>query len=228
MPGLLPSLPEENRPVDNSPAQPAALTPSVIAAYLAAAAPNSIDPDTEPRFDPSRPLRPAAVLIPFFQADGEWHLLFTRRHPDLLEHSGQVAFPGGRSETGDRDAVDTALREANEEIGLDSAAVTVLGQIGPFITVSSYQVTPIIGHIPWPYPFSLQSSEVSRIFSIPLIWLADPNHHQTRLRTLPGTAISFPVHYFDTYDGETLWGVSAHFTLALIAILRPLLLLDKE
>jgi 8-oxo-dGTP pyrophosphatase MutT (NUDIX family) len=221
-------LPDEDRPIQNSPAHLAALTPSAIAACLAAAPANPTDHNAEPRFDPSRPLRPAAVLMPFFQANDEWHLLFTRRNPDLLEHSGQVAFPGGRRENSDRDAIDTALREANEEIGLDPSAVTILGQIGPYITVTSYLVTPIIGHIHWPYPFTLQTSEVSRIFSIPLLWLADPAHHQTRLRTLPGGAIPFPVYYFDPYDGETLWGVSAHFTLALLAILAPLLTPGKD
>ena len=77
-----------------------------------------------------KPHRPAAVLVPLLRQNGDWHLLLTRRHADLPEHSGQVAFPGGRSDPGDTGPEDTALREAQEEIGLAPSDVRILGRLG--------------------------------------------------------------------------------------------------
>jgi 8-oxo-dGTP pyrophosphatase MutT (NUDIX family) len=168
----------------------------------------------------NRPPRNAAVLIPMLRQDGAWHILFIRRTANSNDpHSGQVAFPGGGSDPGDRDAVDTALREANEELGLHSADVRILGRLMDFITVTSYRVTPIVASIPWPYPLVLEAKEVNRAFTIPLDWLADPANHEERLRTLPAPYQPVNVIYYKTYDGETLWGASARFALELIKIL---------
>jgi 8-oxo-dGTP pyrophosphatase MutT (NUDIX family) len=90
----------------------------------------------------------AAVLAPLFERDGELHAVFTRRRGDLRIHAGQVSFPGGRREPGDADLVATALREAHEEIGLDPAAVTVLGALHPTPTVvSDIAIYPVVGLI---------------------------------------------------------------------------------
>jgi hypothetical protein len=117
------------------------------------------------------------------------------------------------------------LREAEEEIGLNPADVRVLGRLRELPTVTNYCVTPVVGVIPWPYPLRLEEIEVCRAFHIPLAWLADPSHHQTHSRILPGTTISIPVIYFQPYDGELLWGVSAQITvniLTALMLLRPL------
>ncbi len=164
--------------------------------------------------------RPAAVLIPFLWRCDEWHLLYTRRTEQVAQHKGQVAFPGGRCEPEDPSPQETALREAQEEIGLDPAEVRVLGCLHPLPTVTNYCVTPVIGVIPWPYSFHLQAREVSRVFTIPLAWLADPAHHEVRVRLLPESAIPHPVIYFQRYDDELLWGVSAQITLNLLHTLR--------
>lgn len=163
--------------------------------------------------------RPAAVLIPLLRQDSSWSLLLTRRNDALPEHSGQVAFPGGRSGADDRSPEDTALREAEEEIGLHPSDVRILGSLPDYLTITNYIVTPIIGAIPWPYPLHPAADEVIRIFTIPLPWLADPANHEERLRPLPEPFPPAPVIYFHAYDGEVLWGASARFTLALIEAL---------
>lgn len=168
----------------------------------------------------SRPPRNASVLIPMLRQDGDWHILFIRRTSNSNDpHSGQVAFPGGGADPGDRDAVHTALREANEELGLHSADVRILGRLMDFITVTGYRVTPIVASIPWPYTLVLEAKEVSRAFTIPLDWLADPSNHEERPRALRAPYQPVNVIYFRTYDGETLWGASARFTIELINIL---------
>ena len=165
--------------------------------------------------------RPAAVLVPLLRTDQTWHLLFTRRTDKLPEHRGQVAFPGGRADPGDTSPAQTALREAEEEIGLPADQVQLLGCLDSFTTVSNYRVTPVVGTIPWPIELKLEIEEVERVFIIPLDWLADPTNHEVRLRTrlIPTSGaeagdkakqtVTMPVIYFKPYEGEVLWGVSA-------------------
>jgi 8-oxo-dGTP pyrophosphatase MutT (NUDIX family) len=163
--------------------------------------------------------KPAAVLIPFLRKEDGWHILFTRRNANLPEHSGQVAFPGGRADSQDASLEMTALREAWEEIGIHPSDVKVLGRLPKFLTITNYLVTPIVGQIPWPYPLRPASDEVSRIFTISLDWLTDPQNHEERMRALPEPFAPISVIYFKEYDGEILWGASARFTLVLLNIL---------
>jgi 8-oxo-dGTP pyrophosphatase MutT (NUDIX family) len=165
------------------------------------------------------PPRPAAVLVPFTRIDKRWHILFTRRNNDLPEHSGQVAFPGGRADPGDATPEETALRETYEEIGLNPGRVRILGSIKSFLTITNYNVKPIVGSVPWPSPIRLAQVEVSRVFTIPLEWLADPLNHEIQQRSMPAPYPPIPVIYFKPYDGEVLWGVSAYITINLLEIL---------
>jgi 8-oxo-dGTP pyrophosphatase MutT (NUDIX family) len=167
--------------------------------------------------------RPAAVLVPLLQVDGRWALLLTRRTESVETHRGQVSFPGGRVEPGDVDAVAAALREAQEEIGLDPRDVRVLGSMDSLLTVTQYLITPVVGVLPWPYPIRADPVEVAGVFHVPLDWLADPAHLERRER--PGLAggPDVPVYYFEPFDGNVLWGASARITLDLLALLgmRP-------
>ncbi len=132
-----------------------------------------------------------------------------------------MAFPGGRCEPDDEPPVMAALREAREEIGLRPVDVRILGRIRDYVTITGYQVTPIVGVIPWPYPLYLQKEEVSRVFTIPLCWLADPANRQDRIRQFPPPYDHpIPVIYYRLYDSELLWGASARFTVSLIDILN--------
>lgn len=200
------------------------LTETDIARRLSEIA-GQIHPPSDPiRFSlPTHLLRgkpkPAGVLVPFLQIEGSWHILFTRRTDTLVEHSGQVAFPGGRAELEDRSLEETALREAREEIGLDPGSVQILGRLDSFVTITNYILTPVVGRIPWPFPIRLEKEEVQRVFTIPLDWLADPSNHDVRARLLPAPLPSLPVIYFHPYDGETLWGVSAQVTVNLLELL---------
>ena len=166
-----------------------------------------------------RPMREAAVLVPLVHAAGEWQLLFIRRASDERDrHSGQVAFPGGAREALDADAGATALREANEEIGLAPERVTLLGELAPYVTISDYRVVPVVGHVAWPSPLTLQRSEVARAFLIPLAWLGRRENLTLRARREmdPGSARRHPIIVFEPYDGETLWGATARMTVNFI------------
>ena len=131
------------------------------------------------------PPRPAAVLIPLLRNNCAWQVLLTRRNSNLQEHGGQVAFPGGRVEPTDANPETTALREAHEEIGLKPQDVRILGRLKQMRTITNYNITPIIGVIPWPYQFQLEALEVSRVFTIPLDWLANKNNRESTKRSLP-------------------------------------------
>lgn len=194
------------------------LTETEIARRLAAALALPAEEDCSAHWLTASP-RPAAVLIPFLFVADEWHILYTRRTDRVADHKGQVAFPGGSADPDDPSAEYTALREAEEEIGLNPADVTVLGRLQELPTVTHYCITPVIGVIPWPYPLHLAEIEVSRAFTIPLTWLADSSHHETRTRYLPGTDAVLRVIYFQPYDKELLWGVTAQITLNLLAAL---------
>jgi 8-oxo-dGTP pyrophosphatase MutT (NUDIX family) len=193
------------------------LTESEISQRLTASQLSLVE-DKQTPFLPTTP-RPAAVLIPFLRISGAWHILFTRRTETVADHKGQVAFPGGQADPGDASPEETALREAEEEISLKPSDVRILGRLSELPTITNYCVTPVVGVIPWPYPLRLAEVEVCRAFSIPLAWLADPAHHEIRSRIVPGSATPLPVIYFQPYDGELLWGVSAQITVNLLAAL---------
>jgi 8-oxo-dGTP pyrophosphatase MutT (NUDIX family) len=163
--------------------------------------------------------RPAAVLVPLVEADGHWQLLFTRRTETVETHRGQVSFPGGRIEPGDADAVAAALREAEEEIGVDPRDVRVLGQMDSLLTVTQYSISPIVGVLPWPYALRPDPAEVAGVFRIPLDWLSDRANYEVRAR--PGIAADLPVDvvHYQPYEGNVLWGASARITHDLLGLL---------
>jgi 8-oxo-dGTP pyrophosphatase MutT (NUDIX family) len=175
-----------------------------------------------PAVRPEWELRPAAVLVPLYLDGRDWHVLFTQR-TDLVEtHKGQVSFPGGRVDPGDTSRVETALREAEEEIGLRREDVTVLGQLDELLTVTQYQITPIVGLFPWPYSFVLSTAELSEVFGAPLAWLADPANLEIKMREpiVPGPKIQV---YYLHYQGYTIWGATARMLLNLIEVAQPML-----
>lgn len=166
--------------------------------------------------------RPAAVLVPLFQADGEWRVLLTQRTETVDSHKGQVAFPGGRVDAGDASRTDTALRETEEEIGLPAEHVAVIGQLDDLLTVTQYHITPVVGVIPWPWEFRLSAGEIASVFGVPLRWLADPANLHTQYREPLAPGPKVPVYYF-YYGGYTIWGATARMLLNLLEVARPLL-----
>lgn len=155
----------------------------------------------------------AAVLLPLFSLNDEWHLLYIRRSDVKGDaHSGQVAFPGGRCEENET-FEQAALREAHEEVGLLPQDVRLLGFLKPMHSVTNFSVMPVVGAIPWPYAIHIQTQEVSRAFTIPLRWLADPANRREKPYFVFSLLAAFNVVYFNPYDGETLWGLTARITL---------------
>ncbi len=164
-------------------------------------------------------LRPAAVLVPIFCFAGEWNLLLTRRTETVNDHKSQVSFPGGASEPEDASPVITALGEAHEEVGINPCDVKILGRLPNQPTITRFMITPVVGKIPWPYEIHLSPYEVDKVFSIPLSWLSDAAHLEERSHTLPD-GHTYPVMFFNPYDGETLWGISARITWILLKALQ--------
>ena len=117
---------------------------------------------------------------------------------------------------------DVALREAKEEIGLKTSDVNVIHVLKDYKTSSNFIVTPVVGIVPWPYPYRAQPTEVSRIFSIPLNWLGEESNVSVRDRSLKNGEMSAKakVVYFEKYDDELLWGASARMTLSLLKSLH--------
>lgn len=163
--------------------------------------------------------RAAAVLLPLYWQDDEWRLLFTRRTESVEHHRGQVSFPGGTAEPTDRDLATTALREAQEEIGLQPDHAEVLGQMPPRLTTTGFWVTPIVARIRWPTPLRLNEHEVAHLFSIPLAWLADPQNHSRQMMDLPGNPQPVEVIFFSPYSSEVVWGATARMTLDFLRML---------
>ena len=156
--------------------------------------------------------RRAAVLIPLICKDDTWQILFTRRSDTVHDHKGQVSFPGGAVDPKDLNPIEAALREANEEIGLMSDNVCVLGKMNDFPTISRYLVTPVVGRIQKPFEMRLSPGEVSRVFAIPIKWLVNRSNWEEK----PYQTSSGEVHrvkFFKEYDGEILWGITAHLTV---------------
>jgi 8-oxo-dGTP pyrophosphatase MutT (NUDIX family) len=160
-------------------------------------------------------LKCAAVLIPLLWQDDEWHVLLTRRTDKVESHKGQVSFPGGACDEGETTPEETALREANEEIGIDPQKVRVLGKIMNMITITSFRVTPVVGVIEWPAVLLLGKDEVERVFTIPLNWLAEKNNRWEF--SMPGRNRSLIVYH--PYDGELLWGATARMTVDFLKVL---------
>jgi 8-oxo-dGTP pyrophosphatase MutT (NUDIX family) len=169
--------------------------------------------------DKGQPLKQAAVLVPFVKVGTEWHLLFIQRSEhEKDQHSGQVAFAGGKAEESDKNMQATALRETHEEIGVSPSDVTVLGQLNHHYSISHFQITPVVATLPWPYDLTLQTAEVAATFTIPLRWLADTNNYRIEERQLHGR--SSPVVYFEPYDGYLLWGATARMVLSLLELIN--------
>lgn len=126
---------------------------------------------------PGQALRPAAVLVPIIARREGATVLMTRRSDSLASHTGQIAFPGGRLDPGE-DAVQAALREAREEVALDSAAVEVLGVADGYETVTGFMVTPVIGWLVEPPVVSPAPDEVAEVFEVPWDFLMDPANHR--------------------------------------------------
>lgn len=176
---------------------------SRLAAGIALA--GAIDGDQDARSS-ARELVRASVLVPIVARPEAATVLLTRRNAHLRDHSGQIAFPGGRAESHDRTPEATALREANEEVGLDPARVELLGRLSDYHTRTGFCVTPVVGVLMPPFELQPDAHEVDAVFEVPLAFLLDPRNHQRHTREIQGRT----VHYFAIpYSGHYIWGATA-------------------
>jgi len=153
---------------------------------------------------PSRRL--AGVLAPLYVHEGEYRMVFTKRSDRMLHHRGQISFPGGGHEPEDGSLLDTALRESDEEIGLNPVHVTVLGQLDDLLTTgSNYLIRPYVGFIPYPYPFELDKRETDYLIEVPLGFLRQHNPPCQITRKHEGQRVK---SFFFDYGGHVIWGAT--------------------
>jgi 8-oxo-dGTP pyrophosphatase MutT (NUDIX family) len=160
---------------------------------------------------------PAAVLLPLFLKDGEFHVLFTKRTSHLTHHSGEISFPGGVCDPGDRDSADTALREAWEEVGIAPADVEVLGELDDCHSVHNYVVTPVVGVFPSGYPLTVNDAEIERIIEVPLSHFTKPGVFRVEQWQWQGR--TRPV-YFYRHGEDEIWGLTGRILKQFLDVLN--------
>ncbi len=169
--------------------------------------------DGDHRFNPGHerlirttPLRDAAVLIPVIDHGRDASVLLTKRAETLRAHTGQVAFPGGRIDPEDASPVETALREAEEEVGLSRLHVDVVGRMPDYVSGSGYRIAPVLAVVRQGFDLTINHDEVDAAFEVPLAFLMDPRNHARESRDFGGQSW---VYYEMPYGGQRIWGVTA-------------------
>ena len=159
----------------------------------------------------------AAVLIPLLLRSAGLSVLLTQRTDHLHDHAGQISFPGGRMDPGDSDPNDTALRESEEEIGLDRQGVEIIGHLPQYLTVSGYSVTPVVALVQPQAEYVLDAFEVADVFEVPLHFLMDPANHQVRIWESDQGGRQF---YSMPYESSFIWGATAGMLRNLYHLLK--------
>ena len=164
-------------------------------------------------------MTPASVLIPLVLRPEGLTMLLTQRTAHLTDHAGQISFPGGRAEEYDASAIDTALRETEEEIGLDRRHVEIIGTLPEYVTGTGYKVTPVVALVTPPFELTPDENEVAEIFEVPLAFLMDGANHQRLSFELPEGA-GRRTFYAMPYERFFIWGATAGMLRNLFHFLR--------
>jgi 8-oxo-dGTP pyrophosphatase MutT (NUDIX family) len=159
----------------------------------------------------------AAVLIPLLLKGDGLSVLLTQRTDHLHDHAGQISFPGGRMDPSDFDPNHTALRESEEEIGLNPQGVEIIGHLPQYLTVSGYSVTPVVGLVKPQAEYALDTFEVADVFEVPLHFLMDPANHQVRVWESDQGSRRF---YSMPYENRFIWGATAGMLRNLYHLLK--------
>ncbi len=152
-----------------------------------------------------QPIRPAAVLIPIVDHP-EPTVLLTQRSPHLADHAGQIAFPGGKIDATDASPRDTALREAEEEVGLDRRFVDPLGYLGVYVTIFGFRILPTVARVRPGFSLQINRAEVDDAFEVPLAFLMNPNNHQLHAKEFRGVERTY---YAMPFAERYIWGATA-------------------
>lgn len=158
--------------------------------------------------DPARAAkaRLAAVLVPIVAREDDVTVLLTQRATAMRDHSGQIAFPGGKIDPSDRSPIDAALREANEEIGLERDRVEPLAYLDPYLTGTNYRIIPVVAIVQPPFELTLEADEVDSAFEVPLRFLMAATNHQRHQREWRGRMRQY---YAMPYGERYIWGATA-------------------
>ncbi|HUI10057.1 MAG TPA: CoA pyrophosphatase [Bacteroidota bacterium] len=157
--------------------------------------------------------RRAGVLVPLVIGTRKPELLFTKRTEEVESHKGQISFPGGMTDTGDADIVETALREVREELGIAASAVTVRGILDDLAVPSGFIITPVVGTLETLPPLMPNPSEVAEAFTVPLDFFCEPRNGRSEIRELHGTKREV---WFYEHRGRTIWGATAMIVRTLV------------
>jgi 8-oxo-dGTP pyrophosphatase MutT (NUDIX family) len=157
-------------------------------------------------------LKCAAVLVPLLRVEGEWRLLYTRRTDRVESHKSQVSFPGGACDEGETTPEQTALREAEEEVGIAAFQVEILGRLPEYRTGTGFVITPVVGLVTPPLNLKLDDFEVAEVFEPPLEFLLDSANHQRQSIEVRGARHEY---WAMPWQGHFIWGATAGMLVSL-------------
>jgi 8-oxo-dGTP pyrophosphatase MutT (NUDIX family) len=173
--------------------------------------------ETPPRVIKDPNLIPSAVMVLFYQKDDQHCILLNKRTDTVEHHKGEISFPGGRKDDEDLSLLDTALRETEEEMGILTKDINVLGQIDDMPTNSNYLISAFVGTIRYPYAFKPSDIEVAEIIEAPLSILTDPEYFNLQVRMVGGQSLECPEF---NYLGHRIWGATGRVLYNFIKLLN--------
>ena len=174
---------------------------------------HNLNPDTIPQ----QVLTQAAVLVPIINRRLGATVLLTERSKNLSDHPGQISFPGGRVDVADGNTTVTALREAEEEIGLSSVCVEIAGELDKYVTQTGFEITPIIGLVQPPFEIKLNTSEVVSIIEVPIELVANSKNYVKQAQVRGGKSRIF---YVLPFNDHVIWGATAGMLVNLAEVLH--------
>lgn len=166
----------------------------------------TVNPVTPFKFSSEQDIRQSAVLVALIEKGNTLNVVLTKRAAHLKHHAGQISFPGGKVEPSDKTIIDTALREANEEIGLDTSSIEVLGTLNQYQTITGFNITPILALVAEKSSFTIDVNEVDEIFQVPLQHFLQFELHT--IINVERNSQHYPVHYMP-YKHYKIWGATA-------------------
>jgi 8-oxo-dGTP pyrophosphatase MutT (NUDIX family) len=163
---------------------------------------------------------PSAVLIPLYREEGHYYVVLCRRTEKVKDHKGQISFPGGARDAGDKTLLHTAVRESREEIGLREEDIEVVGELDDELTATSnFIVTPFVAFITWPCEFTRNEDEVAEILQVPIEALLEKGTEKPATETLDGQTVA---SYTYEYEGKVIWGATARILKKLLDVVAEI------